>query len=71
MSGAPSGLDGPARRERGTAAVTPQLRQPGSVLGPRAARTITAILDATRQIFLTRGYAGTIDEIAKAAGMLM
>jgi AcrR family transcriptional regulator len=62
--------------ERGTrgrgsvAAVTPQLRYPGSVLGPRASRTITTILDATRQIFLVRGYAGTtIDEIARAAGV--
>lgn len=49
---------------------TPALRSPGKELGPRANRTIAAILDATRQIFLTRGYAGTtIDEIAKAAGV--
>ena len=60
----------PQQRGRAVPApVTPQLRQPGSVLGPRANRTITAILDATRQIFLVRGYAGTIDEIAKAAGI--
>ena len=50
--------------------VTPELRQPGRVLGARASRTIAAILDATRQIFLARGYAGTtIDDIARAAGM--
>lgn len=49
---------------------TPALRSPGKELGPRANRTIAAILGATRQIFLTRGYAGTtIDEIAKAAGV--
>jgi len=51
------------------AVVSAQLRRPGGVLGPRASRTIGAILDATRQIFLTRGYAATIDEIAKAAGV--
>jgi AcrR family transcriptional regulator len=52
------------------AAVDPQLRYPGTVLGPRASRTITTILDATRQIFLTKGYAGTtIDEIARVAGV--
>jgi AcrR family transcriptional regulator len=50
-------------------ALSAQLRQPGTVLGPRASRTITAILDAARQTFLTRGYAGTIDEIARAAGI--
>src|SRR5579859_2262130 len=50
--------------------VSAQLRQPASVLGPRANRTIARILDATRQILLTRGYAGTtIDEIATAAGV--
>jgi AcrR family transcriptional regulator len=49
---------------------TPALRSPGKELGPRANRTIAAILSATRQTFLTRGYAGTtIDEIAKAAGV--
>jgi AcrR family transcriptional regulator len=50
--------------------VAAQLRQPGNVLGPRANRTIATILDATRQIFLVRGYAGTtVDEIARAAGV--
>lgn len=49
---------------------TPALRSPGKELGPRANRTIAAILDAARQIFLTRGYDGTtIDEIARAAGI--
>jgi AcrR family transcriptional regulator len=52
------------------AAVDPQLRHPGAVLGPRATRTIESILDATRQIFLLKGYAGTtIDEIARNAGL--
>lgn len=45
-------------------------RQSGVGSGPRAARTISAILDATREIFLKRGYAGTtIDEIAQLAGV--
>jgi AcrR family transcriptional regulator len=53
---------------RAPAVPAPELRKPGKVLGPRANRTIAAIIDATRQVFLTRGYAGTtIDEIAKAA----
>jgi TetR/AcrR family transcriptional regulator len=44
------------------------MRSPGKVLGPRANRTIAAIVEATRQVFLTRGYSGTtIDEIAKVA----
>jgi AcrR family transcriptional regulator len=52
------------------AAIPHELRYPGNVLGPRANRTITTILDATRQIFLVRGYAGTtIDEITRAAGV--
>ncbi len=46
------------------------MRHPGAVPGARANRTIATILDATRQIFLTRGYAGTtIDEITRAAGV--
>lgn len=45
-------------------------RQSGVGSGPRAARTIAAILDATREIFLKRGYAGTtIDDIAQLAGV--
>jgi AcrR family transcriptional regulator len=46
--------------------VTP--RSPAPELGPRATKTIHRILDATRSVFLTKGYAGTtIDEIAKQA----
>jgi len=45
-------------------------RQPAPELGPRAQRTIARVLEATREVFLTRGYAGTtIDEIAKAASV--
>jgi TetR/AcrR family transcriptional regulator len=52
------------------AAVDHDIRHPGSSVGPRASRTITTILDATRQIFLVKGYAGTtIDEIARVAGI--
>jgi len=51
-------------------AVRPRLRRPGVALGPRAERTIAGILDATRQIFLARGYAGTtVDEITRVAGV--
>jgi len=51
-------------------AVTPTLRSPGAVLGPRASRTIASILGATRQLLLVRGYAGaTIDEITRVAGV--
>jgi len=40
------------------------------MLGSRAERTIARILDATRQIFLLQGYAGTtIDDITRAAGI--
>lgn len=50
--------------------VTEVTRQPPGSLGPRANRTIARILDATREVFLTRGYAGTtIDEIATTAGI--
>jgi AcrR family transcriptional regulator len=52
------------------AAVDHNIRHPGSSVGPRATRTITTILDATRQIFRVKGYAGTtIDEIARVAGI--
>ena len=48
----------------------PTLRRPGTVLGPRATRTIASILDATRDLLLARGYAGTtVDEITKSAGV--
>jgi AcrR family transcriptional regulator len=44
------------------------LRQPAGALGPRAQRTIARIIEATREVFLTRGYSGTtIDEIARVA----
>ena len=44
------------------------VRQPADELGPRAQRTIARILDATREVFLTRGYSGTtIDEISRVA----
>jgi AcrR family transcriptional regulator len=43
-------------------------RQPAEVLGPRAQQTIVRIIDATREVFLARGYGGTtIDEVAKLA----
>ena len=43
-------------------------RQPAQELGPRAQRMIARIIDATRDVFGTRGYAGTtIDEIAQVA----
>lgn len=44
------------------------IRQPANPLGPRAQRTINRIIEATRDVFLTRGYSGTtIDEIARLA----
>jgi AcrR family transcriptional regulator len=44
------------------------MRQPGGSFGPRAQRTIARIIHATREVLLTRGYAGTsIDEIARLA----
>lgn len=44
------------------------IRQPADGLGPRAQRTINLIVGAARDVFLTRGYAGTtIDEIARVA----
>lgn len=46
------------------------MRHPAEDLGPRAVRTVTRILDATRSIFLTHGYAGTtVDEITRVAGV--
>jgi len=46
------------------------MRSPAKEIGPRAERAIARILDATRAVFLTRGYGGTtIDEIARVAGM--
>jgi TetR/AcrR family transcriptional regulator len=44
------------------------IRQPADALGPRAQRTIGRIIEATRDVFLTRGYSGTtVDEIARLA----
>jgi AcrR family transcriptional regulator len=49
-------------------AVVTTPRSPAPELGPRATKTIHRILDATRSVFLTKGYAGTtIDEIARQA----
>jgi TetR/AcrR family transcriptional regulator len=44
------------------------MRRPAKELGPRANRTIAQILAATKEIFLTRGFAGTtMDEISRVA----
>ena len=44
------------------------VQRPGGIRGPRAQRTIARILDATREVFLTRGYSGTtIDEISNGS----
>ena len=55
--------------QNGESFLTPAtLRQPADALGPRAQRTIVRIIEATREVFLTRGYSGTtIDEIARVA----
>jgi len=46
------------------------LRSPAAELGPRATRMIERILDATRKVFMAKGYAGTtIDDIAREAGI--
>jgi TetR/AcrR family transcriptional regulator len=46
------------------------LRQRAVAVGPRAHRTIARIIDATRDVFLTRGYSGTtIDEIARISNV--
>jgi TetR/AcrR family transcriptional regulator len=58
------------RQRPGAFPIRPTLRSPAKELGPRANRTIARILEATRSIFLTRGYAGTtVDEIARVAGV--
>ncbi|HMC38523.1 MAG TPA: TetR/AcrR family transcriptional regulator [Acidimicrobiales bacterium] len=57
-------------KETGRFPVSPTLRQPATDRGPRAARTVANILQATKAILLARGYAGTtVDEIAKVAGI--
>jgi AcrR family transcriptional regulator len=46
------------------------IRKPGEELGPRANRTIARIEEATREILLARGYAGTtIDDVTRTAGV--
>jgi AcrR family transcriptional regulator len=61
---------GATRGARPDPALQPEMRQPAPELGPRAQRTIARILDATKEIFLSRGYGGTtIDDIAKLAGV--
>ena len=52
------------------AVLAPTIRQPATSLGPRAQRTIEKILDATREVFITRGYGGTtIEDITEKAGV--
>jgi AcrR family transcriptional regulator len=60
----------PKRRRSSSQLPSPSLRQPAPELGARAKRTIARILDATREVFLARGYRGTsIDEITRVAGV--
>ncbi|MCU4183490.1 TetR/AcrR family transcriptional regulator [Acidiferrimicrobium sp. IK] len=60
----------PVSRQARQFPVSPTLRQPAKERGPRATRTVGLILGATKDIFLTRGYAGTtVDEIARVAGI--
>jgi AcrR family transcriptional regulator len=48
----------------------PTPRSPAKGLGPRASRTVARIIESTRTIFLSRGFAGTtVDEIARVAGI--
>lgn len=64
--------EGAGRQKRGGLRhlPSPSLRQPAPELGARAKRTIAKILDATREVFLARGYRGTsIDEITRVAGV--
>lgn len=57
----------PRRRPR---QVVPSVRPEAGDIGPRARRTVDRILEATREVFMTKGYFGTtIDEIAQAAGV--
>jgi AcrR family transcriptional regulator len=62
------------RRDAGRAqsgrSVAPQLRRAAAAPGPRAQRTIDRILATTKEILLTRGYAGTtIDDLTRSAGI--
>ena len=48
----------------------PTIRHPAPEMGPRAQRAIERILEATRDVFVARGYGGaSIDRIAEAAGV--
>lgn len=48
----------------------PTIRHPAPEMGPRAQRAIERILEATREVFVARGYGGaSIDRIAEAAGV--
>ncbi len=56
--------------ERSGSIPTAKIRHAGDAPGPRAARTIAAILQGTREVFLLNGYSGTtIDDITRAAGV--
>jgi TetR/AcrR family transcriptional regulator len=56
--------------QQGDFLIPATIRHPAEGLGPRAQRTIARIIEATRDVFLTRGYSGTtIDEIARAASV--
>jgi TetR/AcrR family transcriptional regulator len=58
----------PGEKSQGRFSMAPTLRRPAKELGPRANLTIARILDATKRIFLMRGYAGTtIDEVTRVA----
>lgn len=59
----------PTQRRR-SRQVVPSVRPEAGDIGPRARRTVDRILEATREVFMTKGYFGTtIDEIAQAAGV--
>jgi len=50
--------------------VQPTMRSPAKRPGARASRSIARLLEATKAVFLERGYGGTtVDEIARVAGM--
>src|SRR5690348_15897414 len=50
--------------------LAPEAPEPTGPRGGRAARTRAAIIDATRDLFLERGYAGTrISDITAACGI--
>ncbi len=68
MAGHSARADAPSVNSEDTVVTPSATRQPADGLGPRAHQTIARILDATRDVFLTRGYSGTtVDEIARIA----